>query len=122
MSTESGNPRVPERTSTRVRSASFPLLSLPQAVKIIKDAGTYGPRHSRTAIATYAGHSSANSGPFKQKLSALRDWGFISGNGDELELTELAMKIAPPQPPRKASSHFKEHSWAALYSKSYTTL
>jgi hypothetical protein len=100
MSTETGNQETPEKPATRVRSVSFPLLSLPQAVKIIKDAGTYGSRHSRTAIATYAGHSSANSGPFKQKLSALRDWGFISGNGDDLELTELAMKIAHPLTPQ----------------------
>jgi hypothetical protein len=100
MSKEVGNQEVQEKPAARVRSVSFPLLSLPQAVKIIKDAGAYGPRHSRTAIATYGGHSSANSGPFKQKLSALRDWGFISGNGDELELTELAMKIAYPLTPQ----------------------
>lgn len=78
------------------RGTSFPILSLPDAAAIIRDAGKYGKQHNADAIAQYAGHTTANSGPFKQKLAALREWGLIAKSGDKLALTETAMKIAHP--------------------------
>ncbi len=84
------------------RGVGFPYLSLPEAVKIIRDAGSYGKQHARSALASYAGHTTANSGPFKQKLAALKDWGFVTTSGDTVKLTETAMSIAYPSAPDEA--------------------
>lgn len=81
------------------RGTSFPYLSLPEAVKIIRDAGSYGRQHSRAAMASYAGHTTANSGPFKQKLAALKEWGFVTTAESQVSLTEAAMNIAYPNSP-----------------------
>jgi hypothetical protein len=81
------------------RGTSFPVLSLPGAVKVIRDAGSYGKQHSLSAMATYAGHTTANSGPFRAKMAALRDWGMVAGTGDTVVLTNAAMKIAHPTSP-----------------------
>lgn len=78
------------------RGKGFPVLSLPEAVKIIRDAGVYGNTHHIDALATYAGHSTANSGAFRSKVAALRDWGLIAGNGDAVSLTDSAIQLANP--------------------------
>jgi hypothetical protein len=54
-------------------------------------------------MATYAGHATANSGAFKSKMAALRDWGLITGSGDTIVLTDVAMKIAHPPSPEEAA-------------------
>ena len=92
------------RETPRVRGASFPVLPLPAAVKIVRDAGSYGRQHSRSAIATYAGHTTDRSGPFRQKLAALKDWGFITMAGDSVVLTDAAMKIAHPRSPEESAT------------------
>jgi hypothetical protein len=94
----------PSEKVIRQRGASFPYLSLPEAVKIVRDAGSYGRQHSRSALATYAGHSTSESGPFKQKLAALREWGFILGSSDLLTLSDTAFTIAHPESPEDAAS------------------
>ncbi|HET9412038.1 MAG TPA: hypothetical protein VFO38_04265 [Candidatus Saccharimonadales bacterium] len=90
-----------DKQVTKERGASFPHLSLPEAVKIIRDAGSYGKRHSLSALATYAGHSSYTSGPFKQKLAALREWGFITTNNGNAQLTDAAMTLVYPTDAQK---------------------
>jgi hypothetical protein len=88
----------------RQRGASFPVIALPGAVKIIRDAGSYGNKHSMAAMATYAGHATTNSGTFKSKMAALRDWGLITGTGDTVVLTDTAMRIAHPPSPEEAAN------------------
>lgn len=42
------------------------------------------------------GHSTTNSGAFRQRLAAFRDWELVAGRGDSLAMTEVARMIAVP--------------------------
>lgn len=79
----------------RRRARGFPVLSLPRCVEAVRAAGKYGMRHPRSAFAGYLGHRTPDSGPFKQKLAALRDFGLIEGGGD-IVLTGLGRRLALP--------------------------
>jgi hypothetical protein len=87
------------KEATKSPGATFPYLSLPESVKIIRDAGSYGKQHSLSALASYAGHTTANSGPFKQKLASLRQWAFVNTTNGTATLTGAAMGIAYPTSP-----------------------
>lgn len=95
--------KTTETTKVSSRGTGFPVLSLPEAAKIIRDAGSYGKQHTAAALAAYAGHQTANSGPWKRKAAALREWGLIVSQGSEaFALTERAVEIAHPETPEKA--------------------
>jgi hypothetical protein len=80
----------------RKRTTGFPVVSLAEAAAILKEAGKYGFDHSTAAFATYMGHSTTNSGAFRQRLAAFRDWKLIAGRGDSLAMTDIARVIAHP--------------------------
>jgi hypothetical protein len=80
----------------RKKTTGFPVVSLDEAAAILKEAGKYGFDHSTAAFATYMGHSTTNSGAFRQRLSAFRDWKLIAGRGDSLAMTDIARVIAHP--------------------------
>jgi hypothetical protein len=80
----------------RKRATGFPVVSLAEAAAILKEAGKYGFDHSTAAFASYMGHSTTNSGAFRQRLAAFRDWKLIAGRGDRLAMTEIARMIAHP--------------------------
>lgn len=86
-----------KKAAGRRRGTGFPVLPLSQAATLVKEAGKYGVEHAPEAIAGYLGHTTTNSGGFKQKTAALRDWGLISRNGHMIVITELGRKIAFPQ-------------------------
>jgi hypothetical protein len=98
MSTAAETP--PSRSSVskarRKPSTGFPVVALPEAAKIIKEAGKYGFEHSVSAFARYMGHSTTNSGAFRQRLAAFRDWKLIAGRGDTVVFTDTAKTIAVP--------------------------
>lgn len=85
-----------EQDTKKERGAGFPTISLPEAMSIVKQAGAYGKQHSMSAMAGYAGHKTDNSGPFRQKLASLKDWGFISVSGKTVHLTPSAVGLAHP--------------------------
>lgn len=87
--------KAPGKTQ-EARGTGFPVLALQEAADVVKAAGAHGRSHSPDALAAYAGHTSSNSGPFRRKVAALRDWGLITGTGDTLTLTDRAMRIAHP--------------------------
>jgi len=93
-STDQPNGGAPVRR--RKRSTGFPVVSLSEAATILQEAGKYGFEHSTAAFATYMGHSTTNSGAFRQRLAAFRDWGLIAGRGDSLAMTELGRIVAVP--------------------------
>ncbi|MGO9888914.1 MAG: hypothetical protein ACLP0L_13520 [Solirubrobacteraceae bacterium] len=80
----------------RRRSTGFPVVSLAEASAILKEAGKYGFEHSTAAFATYMGHSTTNSGAFRQRLAAFRDLKLIAGRGDSLAMTDIGRMIAVP--------------------------
>lgn len=85
------------KTATRRRPATgFPVVSLADAGLILKEAGKYGFEHSIGEFASYMGHTSTNSGAFRQRLAAMRDWKLIAGRGDNISMTDIARVIALP--------------------------
>jgi hypothetical protein len=93
---ENGGEETGPSTPRRKRATGFPVVSLAEAAAILKEAGKYGFDHSTAAFATYMGHSTTNSGAFRQRLAAFRDWKLIAGRGDSLSMTDIARVIAHP--------------------------
>jgi hypothetical protein len=97
---EDDNPEIePEdgKTTTRRRpTTGFPVVSLADAASILKEAGKYGFEHSIGEFASYMGHTSTNSGAFRQRLAAMRDWKLVAGRGDNISMTDIARVIALP--------------------------
>jgi hypothetical protein len=84
------------KVAKRARGTSFPTMTLSDAVSMIKKIASYGNTHTNAAVASFLGHSTANSGPYRSKIAALKDYGFLSGKGDELSVTPLALEITHP--------------------------
>ncbi|MGH9248973.1 MAG: hypothetical protein ACRD0W_05595 [Acidimicrobiales bacterium] len=82
--------------SRRRPSTGFPVVPLPEAARVIREAGKYGFEHSVSAFARYMGHSTTNSGAFRQRLAAFRDWKLIAGRGDTVVFTDTAKTISLP--------------------------
>jgi hypothetical protein len=101
-----------ERTSStkgrRKAGSSFPVVSLAEVSKILKDAGKYGFDHSVDEFASYMGHTSTNSGAFRQRLAAFRDWKVIAGRGDSIAMTQIGRVIALPPDPDAEREAFQE--------------
>ncbi len=94
---------------TKTRGTGFPVISLPTAMKIVSEAGAYGKVHTANALAAYAGHTTANSGAWRAKAAALRDWGLvISAPTDSFALTDRALQIAHPTSPEAAQKAMLE--------------
>lgn len=104
----------------RRRGAGFPSLPLPEADRIVSEAGKYGSRHAPEAFAQIAGHTSSNSGPFRMKMAALRDWGLIEGRGEEVTLTRLSERLAHPISDEDRTAALQEaFSQASVFSDLY---
>jgi len=84
------------KSPRRKRGTGFPVMPLSEAARFLKEAGKYGFEHSTPALASYMGHSTVNSGTFRQRLSAFRDWGLITGRREMLTMTDAARQIAIP--------------------------
>lgn len=83
-------------TVKKSRGTGFPVVSLPEAAKILAQAGKYGIQHAATAFAGYMGHKTTNSGAFRQRIAAMRDWKLITNSGDPIVMTEIGQAIALP--------------------------
>lgn len=83
-------------TRTPSRNASFPARSLALAPQVLREAGKYGFSHSDSAVASYMGLSTTNSGTFRERIAAFRDFGLLAGRGGTLAMTEVAQRIARP--------------------------
>lgn len=89
------------QSAEKKRGVGFPVMALRDAVDIIVSAGQNGGAdHSQNAFATYLGHSTPTSGPYRNKLAALRDWGLITRGGDRVIYTSLAQEFL-----RRAPDH-----------------
>jgi len=81
----------------RTRSTSFPFYSLPDSIKDVKETVKYyRDEVNVSALAKVLGHASAKSGSFLQRISSLRNWGFMEGRGEVLTVTNLSRRIANP--------------------------
>lgn len=84
------------KSAKRARGASFPTMPLGEAVTLVKKIASYGTTHTNAAVASFLGHQTANSGPYRTKVAALKDYGLLTGRGDELTVTPLALELAHP--------------------------
>jgi hypothetical protein len=73
------------------------VLDLGEAASVLVRASQHGWDHTVAEIAGYMGHATVNSGAFRAKLAALRDYGLVSGRGESLEITAVGRKIAIPE-------------------------
>lgn len=89
-------PNDTRESRERVRSASFPASSLALAPQVLRDAGKYGFEHSDSTFASYLGLSTTNSGTFRERVAAFRDFGLVTGRGGTLTMTDIARQIARP--------------------------
>lgn len=108
MSDDAKTPTTPLPTRTRQRSAGFPVLSLLDAAEVLRKAGKLGTTHTLSSLAGLMGHRTTNSGPFKSKLAALRDWGVIDGRGDKFSLTAIGLAIALPTDSENEANGLRE--------------
>jgi hypothetical protein len=96
--------RIPKR-----RGIGFPVVGLPEAVTVLRKAGQHGTEYSIPAFATHLGHSTPNSGSFKRRIAAFRDWKLIAGGtGERVVLTDLGRRIAYPTDPVKERRDVQE--------------
>ena len=106
--------------SRRTRGKGFPVVPLSEAARILKDAGKYGTEHSLSAFAGYMGHSTTNSGAFKQRLAAFVDWDLITRQGDRVTMTDQAKRIAlPPDPAKEQQDLLKTFKACEIFMKAY---
>lgn len=96
--------------AARKRGAGFPVVPLPEAVKVIQEAGAYGREHTMSAFAGYMGHKTTNSGAFKSRFAAFRDWKLVAASGDRVALSDLGRRIALPTNPEAHA----EDLWTAF--------
>jgi len=82
--------------SSRTRSRGFPTLDLERCVEALRTAGKHALVHTRNAFASYLGHQTADSGPFKQKLASLKDFGLVETTSG-VRLTDLGRRLAFPE-------------------------
>jgi hypothetical protein len=94
--TEAAGSEKGNKHPRRAPGVGFPSLPLGETVALIRKIASYGNAHSDAAVASFLGHSTANSGPFRSKLAAMRDYGLLSGKGSELTVTPLALEILHP--------------------------
>ena len=90
------DPGQPAKHPRRAAGVGFPSMPLGEAVTLIKKIASYGNTHTDAAIASFLGHSTANSGPFRSKVAALRDYGLLAGRSGDLTVTALALEIVHP--------------------------
>ena len=80
-----------------------------------------GKSTSLQAFAQAIGHSTSNSGGFIHKLSDLKTYGLVEGRGQNLELSQLAIRILMPIGDDKEKALrdmvFNIPLWKALYQK-----
>lgn len=86
-----GGDRRPKR---RRPSTGYPVIDLGEAASVLVRASQHGWEHTVAEVAGYMGHATVNSGAFRAKLAALRDYGLVSGRGESLEITAVGRKIA----------------------------
>jgi hypothetical protein len=78
-------------------STGYPVIDLGEAASVLMRASQHGWEHTVAEVAGYMGHATVNSGAFRAKLAALRDYGLVSGRGESLEITAVGRKIAIPE-------------------------
>jgi hypothetical protein len=81
------------------RGTGFPRINLSNAVQVMDAASKFGKAWKRDTFATHGAKSNAGSsksGAFKSRLAALKEYGLIKVEGDDVHITDLASQITKP--------------------------
>lgn len=81
------------------RGTGFPRINLSTGVQVMDAASKFGKVWKKDTFATYGGKSnasSAKSGAFKSRLAALKEFGLIRVEADDVYATDLANEITKP--------------------------
>lgn len=93
----------------RVRSPNYPAISLPDALE--KVSALYKSLHThpgpREVIAKGMGYASLN-GASMSVISALNKYGLLEGRGDEIKISDRAMRILHPESPEERAVAIRE--------------
>jgi hypothetical protein len=112
-----------EKVPTRHQSAGFPVLSLADAAEILRAAAKVGTSHSLGSLAGLMGHSTTNSGPFRRKLAALREWGVVDGRADRFTITPTGLSIALPRDPEDETQGLRTAFLnSAIFARTYRSV
>lgn len=76
------------------RGVSFPTMDLAKVVEVIHKVGGHGADFAVSTFAQYCGHQTSNSGPFRTKLAAFRDWSMVTTKDGRVLLTDLGKDVA----------------------------
>jgi hypothetical protein len=81
-----------ERVMAKLRSPNYPNRDLKASLEMAKEVYSKDGRNkiSRIVLAAHLGHESLT-GPALGKIGALRAYGIIEGNGDELRISDAAV-------------------------------
>lgn len=81
------------------RGKGFPRLSLASAINVIESASKFGRSWKKEQFAGFGAKNnatSARSGAFAARISALRDYGLVTSDKDTISLTDLGLTIGKP--------------------------
>lgn len=90
-------PPPPRRTRSTV---SFPYADLAEAEKAVGHVADSGGRCLPEQLAAWLGHSKLNSGAFRNKVAAAKQFGLLERNS--IALTELGRRLADRRGPQQA--------------------
>lgn len=97
-----------ERRRRRKPSTGYPVIDLGEVASVLARASQHGWEHTVAEFAGYMGHATVNSGAFRSKYAALRDYGVISGRGESVEITGIGRKIAIPEAEEEGGAALRE--------------
>lgn len=93
----------------RIRSPNYPALSLPDAIE--KVTALYRAEHThpapREVVAKGMGYNSLN-GASASAISALQKYGLLERSGEELRVSERALRILHPHPPEERGAAIRQ--------------
>src|SRR5438309_12108284 len=93
----------------RIRSPNYPAVSLPDAID--KVTALYRNLHTHSAprevVAKGMGYNSLN-GASATTISALHKYGLLERNGDEIKVSERALRILHPHSPEERASAIRD--------------
>lgn len=93
----------------RTRSPNYPAVSLPDAIQ--KVTAIYGNLHTHAApredVAKAMGYNSLN-GASATAISALHKYGLLQRDGEEIKISDRAMRILHPQSPEERATAIRE--------------
>jgi hypothetical protein len=96
----------------RIRSPNYPSFSLPVAIEKVAALYAAQQRHPapREIVATGMGYNSLN-GASATAISALHKYGLVEGRGDQLRVSERAMRLLHPESSEERAEAIREAAY-----------